>query len=112
VVFFVGFILGTVRVLLIAPRLGETAAVLLETPVMLVASWFVCRWYVKRLGTARRIRPQSNSAIDALAIERSTQQRHQRIAGVNLPFQPPTGDPITERRVGLCQKTRGPTKDG
>jgi hypothetical protein len=44
IVFLIGFILGTIRVLLIVPRLGETAAVMLETPVMLAASWFVCRW--------------------------------------------------------------------
>jgi hypothetical protein len=35
------------RVLLIAPRLGETAAVFLETPLILAASWFVCRWCAK-----------------------------------------------------------------
>ncbi len=49
VVFLIGFILGTIRVLLIVPRLGETAAVLLEAPLILAASWFVCRWCVNRL---------------------------------------------------------------
>jgi len=38
IVFLIGFIFGTVRVLLLAPRLGEIAAVVLETPVMLAAS--------------------------------------------------------------------------
>jgi hypothetical protein len=41
-VFLIGFILGTIRVLLIAPRLGETIAVLLETPVILGASFGWC----------------------------------------------------------------------
>ena len=41
-VFAAGFVLGTIRVLMIAPRLGELAAVLLETPVMLVLSWLAC----------------------------------------------------------------------
>ena len=44
IVLLVGFILGTIRVLLLAPRLGETTAVILEAPMMLAASWFICRW--------------------------------------------------------------------
>ena len=31
------------------PRLGETTAVIIEAPIMLAASWFVCRWCVDRL---------------------------------------------------------------
>jgi hypothetical protein len=34
VVFSIGFILGTIRVLLLAPRLGETIAVIIEPPIM------------------------------------------------------------------------------
>ena len=49
IVFLIGFIFGTVRVLLVAPRLGETTAVIVEIPIMLAASWFVCRWCVVRL---------------------------------------------------------------
>jgi hypothetical protein len=41
IVFLIGFIFGTIRVLWLTPRLGETAAVVLEIPVMLTASWFV-----------------------------------------------------------------------
>jgi hypothetical protein len=51
VVFAVGFALGTVRVLALAPRLGEAGAVLVELPVMLAVSWLACglvldRWRV------------------------------------------------------------------
>jgi hypothetical protein len=46
VVFSIGFILGTIRILLLAPRLGETAAVIVEVPIILAASWPVCRWCV------------------------------------------------------------------
>ena len=46
--FAVGFGLGAVRVLVVAPRLGETAAVTLEVPPILAASWLVCRWCVER----------------------------------------------------------------
>ena len=42
IVFVIGFMLGTIRVLLVAPRLGETTADIIEAPIMLAASWFVC----------------------------------------------------------------------
>ena len=37
-IFALGFVLGTVRTLWLAPEIGETRAVLLELPVMLAAS--------------------------------------------------------------------------
>ena len=49
VVFLTGFVLGTLRVLLIAPLMGDTAAVLLETPIILAASWFAARWCIAAL---------------------------------------------------------------
>ena len=44
IVFVAGFGLGTIRVLLLVPQLGATIAVLLESPVILFASWVVSRW--------------------------------------------------------------------
>jgi len=38
IVFLIGFIFGTIRILLLAPRLGEIAAVPLETLVMLATA--------------------------------------------------------------------------
>jgi hypothetical protein len=49
-VFAVGFALGTLRVLFIAPQTGELAAVLIETPFMLAASWLLCGVWIKRFG--------------------------------------------------------------
>lgn len=46
--FALGFLLGTARVLWLAPRAGAWGAVLIETPVMLAASWFVCGRAVRR----------------------------------------------------------------
>lgn len=48
-VFGAGFVLGTVRVLWIVPRLGARPAELAESPVMLVVSFFAARWVVRRL---------------------------------------------------------------
>jgi hypothetical protein len=59
------FSFGTIRVLLFAPRFGETAAVILETPVMLAASWFVCRWCVDRVDVPRTV--PVRSAMGAVA---------------------------------------------
>ena len=48
IVFAVGFVLGAVRVLVLLPRLGEIGGVLVELPIMLAVSWFVCGWLVGR----------------------------------------------------------------
>lgn len=46
--FAFGFVLGTIRVLFLAPQIGEMGATLLEAPVMLGAAFFLCRWVVGR----------------------------------------------------------------
>ncbi len=48
IAFAAGFALGVLRVTFIAPRLGETAAVLTELPIMLAVSWLACRWIIAR----------------------------------------------------------------
>ena len=52
-VFALGFVLGALRVLWLAPYIGETAAVLAEQPVMLTVSWLAARWLVRRQHIAR-----------------------------------------------------------
>lgn len=42
-VFALGFLLGTVRTLWLAPMVGELAAVAIELPLMLGFSWWWCR---------------------------------------------------------------------
>ena len=49
-VFGVGFVLGTIRVLLVVPMLGVRWAELLEAPLMLAASFFFARLVVRRFG--------------------------------------------------------------
>jgi hypothetical protein len=51
-VFAAGFALGAVRVALIAPRIGERAAELMETPVMLAVIVLSARWVVRRFALA------------------------------------------------------------
>lgn len=48
VLFALGFIFGTLRVLFVAPRIGVLGATLLEVPVMLAAAFSACRWTVGR----------------------------------------------------------------
>lgn len=43
IVFAAGFAFGTVRTLLVVPRLGEVAAVTIEAPLMLGVSWIVAK---------------------------------------------------------------------
>ena len=46
--FALGFVLGTIRVLFAAPRIGALGATLTEVPPMLIAAFFMCRWAVER----------------------------------------------------------------
>ena len=52
--FVLGFLLGTLRVLLVAPRLGEWGAIFVELPIMLGISWIVCRWILLRFAVPQR----------------------------------------------------------
>jgi hypothetical protein len=47
-VFAVAFALGMARALIIAPHIGESAAVVLEVPVVVFVSWAVARQLLKR----------------------------------------------------------------
>jgi hypothetical protein len=51
-VFGVGFLLGSVRVPLVVPRLGERLAELAEMPLMLLAIFVAAGYVVRRYGSA------------------------------------------------------------
>jgi hypothetical protein len=53
-VFAIGFVLGTIRVLVVIPRFGDTNAVLIELPIMLALSWMACAWAVRRFAVPPR----------------------------------------------------------
>lgn len=52
-VFGAGFILGTIRVLLIVPLVGYRTAELLEMPLMLIATVVAARWITRRFREPR-----------------------------------------------------------
>ena len=68
VVYAVGFALGTVRVLLVTPRLGATAAVLMELPFMLTASWLACRLIVRRMAVPPSLSARLTMGASAFAL--------------------------------------------
>ena len=64
-VFGVGFALGTIRILLVVPYLGVRWAELLETPLMLLASFYFVRLVVRRFGPCT---PSRRLAIGFIAL--------------------------------------------
>jgi hypothetical protein len=48
-VFALGFVLGVLRTLFLAPYTGPVIAVLAEIPFMLLFAWYLCRMLVERL---------------------------------------------------------------
>jgi hypothetical protein len=59
IIIAIGFVLGTLRVMLLVPRIGHVAAVMIELPIILTASWLVCRALVK----CWQVPPDSGSRI-------------------------------------------------
>ena len=53
VVFALGFVLGTIRTLWLAPAIGLVPATAAELPVMLGASWWASGWLVRRFAIER-----------------------------------------------------------
>ena len=62
-VFAAGFLLGAFRVLWLAPRLGPTAAVALELPLILAVAWIACR----RTAAAVPATPRARLAMGGIA---------------------------------------------
>lgn len=49
IVFAAGFLLGTLRTWVVAPRLGEICAVIAEIPLMLAIAWLACGWVLGKI---------------------------------------------------------------
>lgn len=67
-VFAVGFALGAIRMLIVVPLVGETAAEALELPLMLVAIVFTARWVVRRFQLPRGVSGRLPTGVVALAL--------------------------------------------
>jgi hypothetical protein len=68
IVFIMGFILGTLRTLIIAPHTGELVAVAVELPIMIAVSWWACGVVLHRLKPASEIPSRLVMGIIALAL--------------------------------------------
>ena len=66
--FGTGFVVGTARVLWVAPRIGGRAAVLAETPLMLLATVIAARFVVRRLEVEPAIAARLRMGLVALAL--------------------------------------------
>ncbi len=66
--FALGFVLGTIRVLVVVPAVGLVFATLLEVPVMLVAAYFLCRWAIRHWQVGQGIRLRAIMGLCFLAL--------------------------------------------
>lgn len=66
--FALGFVWGTIRVLVVAPAVGPLAATVAEVPVMLAAAFFACRWAVRHWQVPPTIAIRSAMALWFLAL--------------------------------------------
>jgi hypothetical protein len=64
-VFVFAFFVGTIRVTLVAPRLGTLLAVVLEAPIVLAVSWRVSLWCNHRFNVSRH--PRTRALMGAVA---------------------------------------------
>ncbi len=67
-VFAIGFALGTLRVLVVIPRIGELPAVLLELPVMLALAWPICGALIRRCAVPSCVAPRLAMGAVAFAV--------------------------------------------
>lgn len=67
-VFALGFVLGTIRVLWIVPLIGETTAVFIELPFMLLAAWVICGLIIRRGGVSSALGARAIMGAGALIL--------------------------------------------
>jgi hypothetical protein len=63
-----GFVLGALRELVVAPRLGGFAAVALEVPIMLAISWIAARALVRILTVPATVTARLSMGLFALVL--------------------------------------------
>ncbi len=68
IVFGIGFVLGTLRNLVLMPLVGILPAVLIELPFMLLACWLVARWVIAHKQVPERVSSRLGMGGVALAV--------------------------------------------
>lgn len=68
IVFLVGLLCGPIRVLMLEPMFGPTAAVLFEAPILLMAMLYAARFVPRRLRLARTGAAHLGMGFGALAL--------------------------------------------
>jgi hypothetical protein len=68
VVFAAGFLLGTLRVLALVPRVGEELAVVIELPFMLLVSWIACKRLVTRFSVPGGVAARATMGASAFGL--------------------------------------------
>ena len=66
--FGIGFVLGTIRVLALVPRVGAVTATLIELPIILLAAWIVCARLTVRLRVPADLRSRVGMGAFAFAL--------------------------------------------
>jgi hypothetical protein len=67
-VFGAGFVLGSIRVPLLVPRLGERLAELIEMPFMFVAIWLSARFIIRRFSLPASVHVRAGAGFLALIL--------------------------------------------
>lgn len=52
-IFTLGFLLGTIRITVLVPKIGATIAILIELPLILSVSWLFCGYLIRRFAIGR-----------------------------------------------------------
>ncbi len=68
ILFALGFVLGTIRVLFVAPGIGVLRATLMEVPLMLTAAYLLCRWAIARWQVAPTLSARAAMALWFLVV--------------------------------------------
>jgi hypothetical protein len=67
-VFGLGFVLGTVRTLVLVPLVGHLIAVLVELPLILSAAWLICARLTTRWAVPAELAPRAAMGILAFGL--------------------------------------------
>lgn len=68
IVFAAGFALGALRVLVVAPQVGELPAVLAELSLLLCISWIACAYVIRRCDVGAKLDARGMMGLVAFAM--------------------------------------------